>query len=71
MTPQQWRLAHRITEILATEPALTERQLAERLDATAADVHRVVGMLLGRRQLERCGDYLALASQPPAGGDAA
>jgi transcription initiation factor IIE alpha subunit len=71
VTPAQWRLSRRVLEVLAAKTALTDHQIAERLGVSAAELRPVLGMLLGRRQLERCGDYLTLVSQSPAGGDAA
>jgi hypothetical protein len=54
MTPAQWRLSRRVLETVADQLALTEQQLAGRLGASATDVHRVAGMLIGQRQLETC-----------------
>ena len=64
MTPSQWRLARRVIGALTREPGLTERQLAARLRVSAAELRPVVGMLLGRRRVQRCDDYLVIAAAP-------
>ncbi|MGH3300366.1 MAG: hypothetical protein ACRDOK_01580 [Streptosporangiaceae bacterium] len=63
MTPAQWRLARQIPAMVEAENALTEQQLVGMLDADHADVHAAVGMLIGRRKIDRAGDYL-VPSQP-------
>lgn len=70
MNAKQWRLSRRAISILASDPGLTEHSLAERLAISAAELHPVVGMLLGRGQLERCGEYLVLTASSGATGSA-
>ena len=66
MTPAQWRLSHRILEAVASDDlGLTDVMLAERLGVTVTELRPLLGMLAGRGQIERCGDYLV-----PAGGAA-
>lgn len=70
MTREQWRLADRIPGAVASATALTEQQLAARLDASVGDVHRVVAMLTGRGLLDRCwtGTEAYLVLPLPASG---
>ena len=69
MTPAQWQMVPRIIGALTTETALTERQLAARLRVSAIELKPVLGMLIGRRRVERCwtgtDSYLVLAPAPP------
>lgn len=62
MTPAQWRLARRIPEVLVGELGLSEQQLADRLGASRPDIHAAVGMLVGRRKIDRAGEYLVPAN---------
>lgn len=61
MTPAQWALSRRVLALLTTDPGRTDSDLAERLGVTRPELRPVIGMLLGRRKIERAGDYLVLA----------
>jgi predicted transcriptional regulator len=55
-----WRLARRVTALLAEESALTTADLAAKLGVTEAELTPVVGMLIGRGLVERCAEYLTV-----------
>jgi DNA-binding MarR family transcriptional regulator len=68
LTDAQWRLSRSVLRQLDREPGLTGNQLAKRLNTSYADLRPVLGMLIGRGVVERCGDYLVAAVKPDAGG---
>lgn len=58
LTGREWRLASAVIRLIAAEGSVTEAALADRLGASPAEVHHVVGMLVGRGKVDRASDYL-------------
>ncbi len=58
LTSAQWRLSRDVIDLVTAEKALTEEQVAEQLGVSVAELHPVIGMLVGRKMVDRAGDYL-------------
>ena len=67
LTDAQWRLSRSVLRQLDREIGLTSDELAKRLGVSFVDLKPVVGMLIGRGVVERCGDYLVPAVKPDEG----
>ena len=65
------RLRSRVLATVAAEVGITDRQLAETLHVTAAELRPVIGQLIGTRRLDSCWGYLVLPVRPAAGGQPA
>jgi hypothetical protein len=70
VTPRGWRLARQVLAALGTEVGMTDQALAAQLDVSVTELKPVLGMLLGRGQVESCAGFLVLVTPlaEPSGG---
>lgn len=71
LTSAQWRLGRQVLDVLGAEPGMTDSAIADRLGVSTTVLRPVLGMLLGRGRLERCGSYLVAATPAAAAEDGA
>lgn len=71
MTPAQWRLGRLVEELLADEVALTDQDLAARLQVTTAELVPVLRILYRQRRIDKCWSYTVLAPRAGEGRRAA
>lgn len=64
MNGRQWRLSRDVVALVTTEVGLTDLGIAEELGVTVAELRPVIGMLIGRRKLVRCDEYLTVPQTP-------
>lgn len=54
MNARQWQLARRVPGLLEAELGLTDRQLAERLGVTMAELRAPIAVLIRQGLVDRC-----------------
>ena len=71
MNREQWHLTRTVEQLLTSETALTDQDLASRLGVDRAQMRMILGVMYRQGRIDRCWGYVVLAPRADEGRRAA